>query len=913
VNWLINKGISVSCCFTISRSAGVQAHPLQILTRVLCSLLLICVVLGSGIAAGQDSSENRLNPGHNGAWINSETPGQGFLLDVMPETNIAFLAWFTYDTTLPGPEETARVGYPGHRWLTAQGPIVGNKANLDVYLSSDGLFNDPRPVGLAPEGSITLSFDDCASGTVDYQLTSAGLSGSIPIERIVHDNVALCGSIGTAQQEAGRSALMNAKQAHVNTSPVPPAKNASSVKNCRMNPGHNGAWINSETPGQGFLLDVMPETNIAFLSWFTYDTALPGPEETARVGDPGHRWLTAQGPIVGNKANLDVYLSSDGLFNDPRPVGLVPEGSITLSFEDCASGTVDYQLTSAGLSGSIPIERIVHDNVAMCESLCGEVVNESSGKQSTVIGLEGGAVDVVDKRGNILRLAIPEGVLVGATDHRIEVFPLAAQTALPTGQFAFAGLNWTSDLGTVIAPATLKVFTEEVENFTDIAAFSYGKQGEAFYFLPALIATDEGVVIEVPSVQLGVTGLAYVTAAEMEQWQPPDYPSSARYLQQMAIAAKKEVESARARHTETFGVLRMMSAESGKGSKLLQDELDLGETFLPFMKDWFDNEVNPVLSVATKGCDVAVDFTSVMLEWLTAVQQYGLENHSQLQGRIGALESAMNEFAIAAGQDISTLDQQCDLEPDPCKQMEIMRTGAACAESAQLVGRDDDIPDLACSEAPALLSVSPKNSSRCPGASIQFYANVRNLRGDALPVDQYDLLWLSEAPHLLSIGAESGLAETLAPGNAWVTASSEVCGGTMEGSAHVEINGVPDIAGSYSLVGSETWRGCLDPEDDGIYGIHGTASISITSEDEKAGSAQFSGSSNGSGFGASFGGTVSCGGAFSGSGGYSEEDGTTGSTTFNGTFTPNALRLDFSAQDQSGDTCSSSGWVRGTK
>ena len=152
------------------------------------------------------------------------------------------------------------------------------------------------------------------------------------------------------------------------------------VDEAELNPGHNGAWVSPNTGGQGFLLDVMPDTNLAFLAWFTYDTSLPAAGVTAQVGDPGHRWLTAQGPVNGNEANLDVYVTSGGLFDNPTPVSRVEEGDITLTFDSCTSGTVDYRLTSAGLTGSIPIERIVADNVALCMALCGEVVTENSGK-----------------------------------------------------------------------------------------------------------------------------------------------------------------------------------------------------------------------------------------------------------------------------------------------------------------------------------------------------------------------------------------------------------------------------------------------------------------------------------------------------------------------------------------------------
>lgn len=403
-----------------------------------------------------------------------------------------------------------------------------------------------------------------------------------------------------------------------------------------------------------------------------------------------------------------------------------------------------------------------------------------------------------------------------------------------------------------------------------------------------------------------------MTAAEMEQWPTPYSPPSAKYKQQMAIAIKQAVKSPQLQQTKAVG--SSVAKESATAaSRLLEEDHDFGELFLPFMKKWFDNEINPRLSIAQQGCAAAEEFVFMGIEWLSSVQEYGLGGHSELQGRVNSLASAMDDFAAAAAQDIAALDQQCDAEPDPCKKMEVMAEGAACAQAVQFIGADEAIETLACQDAPALLSVSPKYTARCVGASVQLYANVRNLKGEALPIDQIDLLWVSETPQILAVGATSGMAETLAKGAAFVTASSEVCGKTLEGSAHIKINGAPDIAGRYSMSGSETWRGCLDPEDDGVYGISGTATFSIVSENEKLGTAQFSGSSTGSGFGSSFSGTVQCTGAFSGIGNYSEEDGTIGTSSFDGNFSGSSFRMDFTGKDQSGDTCSSSGTVRGSK
>jgi hypothetical protein len=42
---------------------------------------------------------------------------------------------------------------------------------------------------------------------------------------------------------------------------------------------------------------------------------------------------------------------------------------LTIQFADCNAGLVSYEITSLGISGEIPIERIVLDNVPLCESL----------------------------------------------------------------------------------------------------------------------------------------------------------------------------------------------------------------------------------------------------------------------------------------------------------------------------------------------------------------------------------------------------------------------------------------------------------------------------------------------------------------------------------------------------------------
>jgi hypothetical protein len=139
-----------------------------------------------------------------------------------------------------------------------------------------------------------------------------------------------------------------------------------------INPGLNDAWYDPETPGQGFLTSVFPESGQMFVAWFTFDIERPPQDTPAQLGDSGHRWLTAQGPYSGNVANLDIFLTEGGIFDsaDP-PASTKPEGygSLTIEFTDCETGRINYIIDSPGVSGQIPIKRIVKDNVALCEAL----------------------------------------------------------------------------------------------------------------------------------------------------------------------------------------------------------------------------------------------------------------------------------------------------------------------------------------------------------------------------------------------------------------------------------------------------------------------------------------------------------------------------------------------------------------
>ena len=140
-----------------------------------------------------------------------------------------------------------------------------------------------------------------------------------------------------------------------------------------INAGMNDAWYNPATSGQGFLITVFPDLGLISMAWFTYDTELPPIDATANLGDPGHRWLSALGPIEGNKATMNIEMTSGGIFDTVSEITRTDppgsDGTIVLSFSGCNSGTVEYNIPSINRQGTVDIQRVAGDNIVLCEAL----------------------------------------------------------------------------------------------------------------------------------------------------------------------------------------------------------------------------------------------------------------------------------------------------------------------------------------------------------------------------------------------------------------------------------------------------------------------------------------------------------------------------------------------------------------
>lgn len=143
-----------------------------------------------------------------------------------------------------------------------------------------------------------------------------------------------------------------------------------------MNAGLNDAWFNPATDGQGFFITIFADLGFVNLAWFTYDTVLPPTDATSNLGDPGHRWFTAGGSFADNQAVLNIQMTSGGLFDTASEIQRTDpagsDGTLILTFDDCHTGTIEYDITSIDAQSTVPIQRIANDNVPLCEALLKE-------------------------------------------------------------------------------------------------------------------------------------------------------------------------------------------------------------------------------------------------------------------------------------------------------------------------------------------------------------------------------------------------------------------------------------------------------------------------------------------------------------------------------------------------------------
>jgi cysteine-rich repeat protein len=280
-----------------------------------CSIVLDDFPIDSSITAG-----------HAGGWFEENTSGQGVLIDIEPENEYMFVAWYTF--TVEGSDHPNE-----QRWLTAQGNYNGDRAELTLYETLGGRFDDPQGVQTVAVGTLTLVFRGCSELTMSYDITAEGLTGEIDLMRLIPGSELGC-----------------------TTEP------SSETPDPGINAGMDGGWFEFETSGQGVLIDVQPDSvsgGFIFVSWFTFGD----------TNASGQRWFTAQGSYEDSTADIVLYDTTGGTFNDPTIPSTDEAGTLSIEFTDCGHATLDYSVTDGPLSGEIQLIRLLPGGEKRCEQL----------------------------------------------------------------------------------------------------------------------------------------------------------------------------------------------------------------------------------------------------------------------------------------------------------------------------------------------------------------------------------------------------------------------------------------------------------------------------------------------------------------------------------------------------------------
>lgn len=110
--------------------------------------------------------------------------------------------------------------------------------------------------------------------------------------------------------------------------------------------GHSGTWWVPGVDGQGVLLEVFPESQKVFFTWYTY-------------ADGGkQRWLTGTGDISEQRASFSIQEPVGAVFDKPGEPDRPVWGTGTLEFSSCTQATLTFQTDGAEGDGVLNLERL---------------------------------------------------------------------------------------------------------------------------------------------------------------------------------------------------------------------------------------------------------------------------------------------------------------------------------------------------------------------------------------------------------------------------------------------------------------------------------------------------------------------------------------------------------------------------
>lgn len=265
---------------------------------------------------------------YTGAWYDPGQSGHGLLINQLQDGRL-LVYWFTYD----------RSG--ALAWFGGTGPLQGTQALISVHRAQGpgGRFLpnfDPERISQTAIGTLSLRFESCERGRVDFALDAEFGSGSMALDRLTTPQHVRCGAGAVPTGDPKRIVAKNLPRTDTVT----------------------GAWFDPAQPGQGLFLEALQDGRV-HANWFTF---LP---------DGGQAWfggvgaVTAQGRwVVPVTRTRGVRWTPSNLVGFPIRTQI---GTLNIDFASCQEARVEYDLSAGGFGiGAMPLRRLAELQGQIC-------------------------------------------------------------------------------------------------------------------------------------------------------------------------------------------------------------------------------------------------------------------------------------------------------------------------------------------------------------------------------------------------------------------------------------------------------------------------------------------------------------------------------------------------------------------
>ena len=254
----------------------------------------------------------------SGLWYDPAQSGHGFTLETVDVGGTLHLVavWFTYVDGAP-------------RWIHGIAPIADNRATIPAVITTGGRFPpafDPASVKVEQWGSLEFTFDDVDSGRVSWTSRLPGFGdGSLSLRRLAGP-----ADINLDDFDTGMPACTS------------------------------GSWYDPAQSGHGLMLQVasVGGQRMLLATWYTFHNG----EQV---------WLTGNGPITDNTAEVALNLSTGGRFPpafNPDEVVHRPWGTARFERLDAQRMRLSWQAQADGFAdGELLLQRLTSPFTAPCQ------------------------------------------------------------------------------------------------------------------------------------------------------------------------------------------------------------------------------------------------------------------------------------------------------------------------------------------------------------------------------------------------------------------------------------------------------------------------------------------------------------------------------------------------------------------